>query len=158
MVNYTFVWPSARSNAPEIAGHMRWARWPRVDPQHPSRVTLGGINIGVGAHSRYPEHAFRAAICLTSRDNQRLAARMGGLPPTIEDLYEDPQVRETFPFAETLRATLRDAVLRPQTPLYNDLSLAVSHTLHPLREIDPERTAARLREAVGRALRSEGLL
>jgi multiple sugar transport system substrate-binding protein len=49
-------------------------------------------------------------------------------------------------------------VQRPQTPLYADLSLAISHTLHPMREIDPERDVQRLREAVGRALRSEGLL
>jgi multiple sugar transport system substrate-binding protein len=158
MLNYTFVWPSARSNAPDVAERMGWARWPRVDPERPSRVTLGGINIGVGAYTRHPDRAFRAAICLTSQENQRRAARMGGLPPTIESLYEDAAVRDTFPFAEVLRETLRDAVLRPRTPLYNDVSLAISHTLHPMRGIDAERTGERLREAVGRALRSEGLL
>jgi multiple sugar transport system substrate-binding protein len=42
--------------------------------------------------------------------------------------------------------------------VYNDISLAVSHTLHPLKAIDPERDAARLRRRIDRALRSEGLL
>jgi multiple sugar transport system substrate-binding protein len=49
-------------------------------------------------------------------------------------------------------------VQRPRTPLYNDVSLAISHTLHPMRGIEVERDLERLRERVGRALRSQGLL
>jgi multiple sugar transport system substrate-binding protein len=158
MLNYSYVWPSARENAPEVFRHMRWARWPRVDPDRPSRVTLGGINIGVGAHTRHAELAFDAASCLASEDNQRLAARLGGLPPTLEHLYDDPGVRESFVFADALRETLRDAVERPKTPLYSDVSLAISHSLHPIDEIDPPETLVRLRNAVANALRSEGLL
>ena len=158
MVNYTYVWPSARQNAPDVAAHMGWARWPAVIEGRPSRVTLGGINLGVGAWSRHPELAFQAAACIASADNQRLAAARGGLPPTMVSLYDEPEVRETFPFADLLRATLRDAVQRPQTPFYSDISLAISHTLHPMRDIDPDKDPARLRERIGRALRSEGLL
>jgi multiple sugar transport system substrate-binding protein len=158
MINYTFVWPSAKANAPGVAEHMGWARWPAVIEGHPSRVTIGGINVGVGAYTRYPDLAFEAAACIASGPSQRLAATLGGLPPTIAALYDDDQVRATFPFADLLRETLRNAVQRPQSPLYADLSLAISHTLHPMHEIDPVEDARRLREEVGRALRSEGLL
>jgi multiple sugar transport system substrate-binding protein len=158
MVNYTFVWPSARANAPKIAENMGWARWPAVVEGRKSRVTLGGINLGIGAHTRHPELAREAAICLASESNQRLAATKGGLPPTLESLYSDPGVREAFPFADLLREVLRNAVQRPKTPLYNDVSLAISHTLHPMRDIDVETDVERLRERLGRALRSEGLL
>lgn len=158
MINYTFVWPSAKNNAPEIASKMDWARWPAVIEGRASRVTVGGINLGIGAHTLYPDLAREAALCLASERNQRLAATMGGLPPSMSTLYDDAAVRETFPFADLLRETLRDAVQRPKTPLYVDVSLAISHTLHPMREIDPERDVNRLREAVSRALRSEGLL
>jgi multiple sugar transport system substrate-binding protein len=158
MINYTYVWPSARQNAPEVARHMAWARWPAVTAGRPSRVTIGGINVGVAAYSEHPELALRAAACIASRENQLVAARRGGLPPTDASLYDAPAVRDAFPFAAVLRATLREAVQRPKTPLYNDVSLAISHTLHPMVEIEPERDLERLREAVGRALRSEGLL
>jgi multiple sugar transport system substrate-binding protein len=158
MINYTFVWPSAKANAPEVAANMGWARWPAVIEGKPSRVTVGGINLGIGAYSHHPELAFEAAACIASEPNQRLAATLGGLPPTIAALYDDPEVRETFPFADLLRETLRDAVQRPQTPLYADVSLAISHTLHPMGRIDPDKDIERLREQVGRALRSEGLL
>ena len=158
MLNYTYVWPSAQRNAPQVAANMGWARWPAVVEGRPSRVTIGGINLGVGAWSRHPQLAFRAAACIASEDNQRLAAERGGLPPTIAALYDDPQVRNTFPFADLLRATLQDAVQRARTPLYNDVSLAISRTLHPMRDIDPQRDVARLRAVLDRALRSEGLL
>jgi multiple sugar transport system substrate-binding protein len=157
MLNYTYVWPSALSNAPELAAQMGWARWPAVVPSMPSRVTIGGINLGIGAYTKHTELAFDAAVCLSSADNQLLAATRGGLPPTLAVLYDHPAVREIFPFADVLRETLRDGVQRPQTPLYADVSLALSSVLHPLDEIEPAETAARLREAVERALQSEGL-
>jgi multiple sugar transport system substrate-binding protein len=158
MVNYPFVWPSARGNAPEIAARMGWARWPAVTPDRPSRVVIGGTHLAVAAYSRHPEQAFRAAACLAGEGSQRLAAERGGLPPTLEPLYDEAAIRRAFPFADLLRDTLRDAAERPQTPLYNDLSLAISRTLHPLQALEPQRDAERLRTAVERALRSEGLL
>ncbi len=158
MINWPFVWPSAQANAPAVAAHMGWARWPAVLPGMPSRVALGGVNLGVGAFTRHPELAFEAAQCLVSAPNQRLAATLGGLPPTIAALYDDAEVRARYPFADLLRETLRDGVQRPPTPFYADVSLAISHTLHPMRDIDPERDVSRLREAVSRALSSEGLL
>ena len=158
MLNYTFVWPSAKQNAPEIAKHMGWARWPAVIAGKPSRVTIGGINLGISAHSQHPQLAFRAAACIASEANQRFAAEVGGMPPTIATLYDDPKVREKFPFADELRDTLRDSIQRPQTPMYNDVSLAISRTLHPMRNIDPHQDYTKLRNALSRALKSEGLL
>lgn len=158
MINYSFVWPSAQANAPDVAESLAWARWPAVYPGRPSRVTLGGLNLGVGAYGRYPALAFEAAACIASAANQRMAAMRGGLPPTIAALYDDAEVRARFPFADVLRETLRDAVQRPRTPLYADVSLVIARTLHPMRDIDPARDALRLREQVRRALRSEGLL
>ncbi len=157
MVNYSYVWPSARQNAPAIAEQMGWTRWPAVMEGRSGRVTIGGTNLGIGAYTHHTDMAFEAAECLASKTNQINAARKGGLPPTIESLYRTPEVRQRFPMADTLLATLQDAVQRPRTPFYYDLSLAISHTLHPLKDIDPEADTIRLREAVARALKSEGL-
>lgn len=158
MLNYPFVYPSAEANAPEVFKNLGWAMFPRVTADEPAHVTLGGVNIGVGAMSKHPDEAFEAAACLAGEDNQVYAATNGGLPPTIESLYSDDKVRETYPFADDLVATFKEATLRPQTPLYNDVSLAVSGTLHPLEDIDPEADVDKLRDAVTRALNGEGLL
>lgn len=157
MLNYSFVWASARRNAPAIASRMGWARWPAVLEGRRSRVTVGGLNLAVSAHSRHPQLALQAAACIASEESQRLAARRGGLPPTMEALYDDPQLKDAMPFAAVLRETLRDAVQRPQTPFYSDISLAISRTLHPMRDIEPEEDLLALRKRIARALRSEGL-
>lgn len=57
-----------------------------------------------------------------------------------------------------IKEELRDAVVRPQTPYYNDVALAIARTLHPTRSIDPEADVDRLREAIADALAGEGLL
>ena len=158
MVNYTFIWPSARRNAPDLARHLGWARWPGVIEGRPSRVTIGGLNLAIGAFSRHPELAFRAATCIASEENQLEAASGGGLIPSSERLYESPELAAALPFAALLRESLRDGVQRPQTPVYTDVSLAIARTLHPMREIDPAADAERLRQNVDRALRSQGLL
>ena len=158
MLNYTFVWPSAQRNAPAIAANMAWAPYPRTDPARPSRVTIGGLNLGVGAFSRHADLAVEAADCLRSDEHQVLAARQGGLLPTREVLYQHPEVRAAFPFAEVLRETLRDATERPKTPAYYDVSLAIQRTLHPPRGIDPAADAELLRQRIEQATRSRGLL
>ncbi|MBX3286824.1 MAG: ABC transporter substrate-binding protein [Actinobacteria bacterium] len=173
MTNYSFVWPSANANAPDIAAHMRWARFPGVDADTPSRVAIGGFNLGVGAYSDHPDLAFEAVSCLVGDDNQITNAVKGGLLPVTEALYDDPALTDAttpvevdgkeqevpaFPYAKVIKEELRDAVVRPQTPYYNDVSLAIARTLHPTRDIDPEADADRLRDAVADALAGEGLL
>ncbi len=158
MVNYSFVWPSAQKNAPDVAANMGWAPWPRVLPDEPAHVTLGGINLGVSAHTRYPELAFDAAACLRSAPNQVFAAEKGGLPPTTEALYDDARVQEAFPFADLMREMITQGSARPISPAYNDISLAIQRNLHPPRSIDPADDVKALRGAIEKALKSGGLL
>ena len=47
-----------------------WALYPQVDAGTPSAPPYGGINIGVGAFSRYPDLAYQAVECITSDENQ----------------------------------------------------------------------------------------
>ena len=158
MINYPFVYPSARENAPEVFQNMGWARWPQVLPGEPSRPPLGGINLGIGAFSRHPELAFEAATCIRSAEHQITAATEGGLPPTIARLYDEPELREVYPFADVIRESLEDAAPRPVSPAYNDVSLAIQRSLHPPDRIDPVEDLPELEELVNKALDSRGLL
>ncbi|MCU1369904.1 MAG: ABC-type sugar transport system, periplasmic component [Ilumatobacteraceae bacterium] len=173
MTNYSFVWPSANENAPAVAEQMRWARFPAVREDVPSKVAIGGFNLGVGGYTDHPDEAFDAVSCLVGEENQITNATDGGLLPVTEALYDDPKLTEattevevdgkqvevrSFPYADVIKDELADAIVRPQTPYYNDVALAIARTLHPTKGIDPERDVERLREAIGRALKGEGLL
>jgi multiple sugar transport system substrate-binding protein len=158
MVNYSFVYPAAKADAPKVFKNLGVALWPRVDPDQPARVTLGGFNVGVGAFGAHRRLAFEAAQCLGAPKQQVGYAVKDGLPPVSEALYQDPRVRKAFPYAELLLQTFRDGSTRPVSPANNDISLAVQRTLHPPRSIDPKADVGTLRSRVDDAIHSRGLL
>ncbi len=163
MINYPFVFPSAKQNAPEVFRNMGAAKYPRVRPDLESHPPLGGINLGVSAFSENKDLAFEAIECIVQPENQLLIAREGGLPPVLPVLYDRPEIEEIYPgFSQVLFRSIRDAAPRPaETPAYQDVSLAIQREVHPVTEIDPqspEDAYEDLRERVQQAIRREGLL
>lgn len=157
-LNYPFVYPSMRSNNPQLFEDFRWAPYPRVDADRPARPTVGGIDLAVSAYSRHPDLAFEAALCLRNRENQLTAALEGGLPPTLRALYDDPSFKKQYPFSAEVLSSLERASVRPLTPAYQNVSIAVSHTLSPPSEIRPESAVDTIGEQIDQALRSEGVI
>jgi multiple sugar transport system substrate-binding protein len=154
-VNYSFIYASAA----ELDGFQEKigvARWPRVDKDKPSRVTLGGINLGVGAFSKNPEEAFQAAECLAQPENQIVASEKGGLAPSNEVLYDEPRIKKVLPFADIMRASIDEGVPRPVTPAYSDISLAIQRTFHPADSVDPGSVETDLEDKLEKA--AEGKL
>jgi multiple sugar transport system substrate-binding protein len=163
MINYPFVYPSAKENAPDVFKTMKAARYPRVEPDIPSAPPLGGINLGVSAFSENPDLAFEAVECLVRPENQIEIASAGGLPPVREDLYDSKEIDEVYPgFAPLMRESIDAAVPRPSaSPAYQDLSLAIQRAIHPTTDIDPDDPALtyeELRDLLEQAIHREGLL
>ncbi|MGH3680668.1 MAG: ABC transporter substrate-binding protein, partial [Natronosporangium sp.] len=157
-LNWPFVYPAMQEGAPELARNVGWARYPAVEAGTPSRVTIGGFNLAVSAYSRYPEESFEAALCLRNAEHQQFSAINDGVPPTIESVYDEPEMADAYPMREVILAELRDPATRPLTPAYQNVSTVMSATLSPPSSIDPERTAERLRGQVDDALESRGVL
>jgi multiple sugar transport system substrate-binding protein len=145
MLNWPYVYAAARADAQtspitkKVFENLGWARWPGVDPGKPSRVSIGGANIGISNYGRHPDLATQAARCMTSRKWQDQEAIGEGLPPVVNASYDAPEVRKAYPFADLLREQLKDSVPRPETPAYSDVTLAIQQTLHPPVGIDPKR-------------------
>ena len=162
-INYPFVYPSAKSNAPEIFKKMGAAQYPAVDDQHPAKPPIGGINIGVSSYSKHKAEAFAATECLVKPANQLEVATLGGLPPVREDLYDEPEMEKVYPtFSDQIRDAIKTAGPRPsESPAYQDLSLAIQRAVHPTTKIDPKNLGAaydKLRDNVEKAVKREGLL
>jgi multiple sugar transport system substrate-binding protein len=156
-VNWPFIYPSARDNKAPIFKDIGWAPWPRVDANTPSRAPIGGFNWGVGGNTKHADQAFQAAACMRNEANQRDFALKGGLPPTLEALYDDPAFKKDYPFADVIRTSLENAAVRPRTPVYSDVSQAIFTTLHPPSSVRGSEVD-RLRKAVENALKGEALL
>jgi multiple sugar transport system substrate-binding protein len=156
-VNYPFIYPSAKEGAPQLFKQLAWKPYPAVDNGRPAKAPIGGINWGVGAYTKHPAEAFAAAACLRDEQNQRQAAIAGGLPPTLNSLYDDPSFKKAYPFGDLIRQQVGSGAVRPQTPAYADVSLAIAKTVSPPSKIQLNGFVNDLRGKLQDALESKGL-
>jgi multiple sugar transport system substrate-binding protein len=157
-LNYPFVYPSMKANKPDLFKHFKWALYPRVNANEPSRVTIGGIDMAISKYSPHPDLAFQAALCLRNKQNQLNAAIKGGLPPTLESLYHDPAMFPAYPFHADILTALQQASVRPKTPAYQNISIVISHLVSPPAGIDPVGTEQTMKGQINEALQSKGLI
>ena len=157
-INYPFVYPSAKADVPDIYKNMAWAPYPGIKSGSDAKAPIGGINWGVGAYTKHPQQAFEAAACMRNEENEKEAAIKGGLPPTLESLYSDPELIKAYPFAALIKKQLASAAVRPVTPAYADVSLAVAKAVSPPTSIKLDGFVDSLRSTLKDAVKSQALL
>jgi multiple sugar transport system substrate-binding protein len=157
-INYPFIYPSAKSDVPKLFPNIAWAPYPAVDASQPAKAPIGGINWGVGAYTKHPLQAFQAAACMRNAENEKEAAIKGGLPPTLDSLYSDPGLIKAYPFAALIKQQLASAAVRPVTPAYADVSLAIAKAVSPPTSIQTNGFVNALRGTLKDALNSQALL
>jgi len=155
-INYPFVWPAAQKAG--IQGKMGYAPFPTVTPGTAPRVSIGGYNLAVSAFSKHPQQAFKAIQCLTQTVNQKRDALNGGLAPARAAIYDDPSIAKQYPFHALLKAQIEHYGIRPKTPAYADVSLAIQKSLSPTSSIVPSSVVNTLRDEIKKSLSSGALL
>ena len=138
------VWRSGK------AAFMR--SWPYFSPDRGSRVrgrfditfvpggaqghamVLGENALAVSRYSKHVDEAIALVRYLSRRDVQLSRARMTSLPPTIPDLYDDPDLLRESPYYKPLKQVfLGGAVSRPSSVTgrkYAEVSRAYFRAVH----------------------------
>jgi len=157
-LNYPFVYPAMKADNPKLFKSFKWALYPEVVPGQPAKVTIGGIDLAVSSFSTHKALAFQAALCLRDRQNQIIGANVGGVPPTIESLYNDPALAKNYPFHADILKALQNASVRPKTPVYQVVSIDISHLISPASSISPQSTLDSMKSQINQGLQSKGLV
>jgi multiple sugar transport system substrate-binding protein len=157
-INYPYVYPSMKADQPALFKNFKWAPYPSITAGQPAKVTIGGDDLAISAYSKHPALAFKAALCLRDPANQKIAAIKGGLPPTLTALYNDPALQSAYPFRQLIEKQINDGAVRPKTPAYQSLSIAISHLVSPPGGINPTSTEKSLTSQLNDALQSKGLI
>ncbi|MFZ0384321.1 MAG: ABC transporter substrate-binding protein [Solirubrobacteraceae bacterium] len=163
-INYPFVWSAALAGyqtAPNSSVNPKdigWAPFPEVVPGKTPKVSIGGYNLGVSAHSKHAQLAFQAIRCLIQPQNQIRDAVKGGLAPVLASIYDEPAFEKAYPFHQLIKNQLENYGIRPQTPDYQDVTLAIQDTLQPAADINPNGIVDKLRNEIKTALKGESLL
>jgi multiple sugar transport system substrate-binding protein len=157
-LNYPFVYPAMKADNPAMFKSFKWAQYPEVVPGVPAKVTIGGIDLAVSRYSQHKALAFQAALCLRDKQNQLIGATVGGVPPTIASLYNDPRMFPDYPMHAAILYALEHASVRPKTPLYQVVSIDISHLISPPAGISPLGTVQAMKNRLNEALQSKGLV
>jgi multiple sugar transport system substrate-binding protein len=157
-INYPFVWASAQKTGPKVFKVMGYAAFPGVVSGITPHVSIGGYNLGISSHSQHPQLAFAATKCLIQTANQKTDAIKGGLAPVASSIYDDPAFAKAYPFHALIKSQLQTYGLRPQTPAYADVTLAIQKALSPTSGIAPNSVVSKLRSEIKLSLSSAALL
>jgi ABC-type glycerol-3-phosphate transport system substrate-binding protein len=155
-LNYPFVYPSMKADNPKLFKVFKWAPYPRVNPGMPAKVTIGGIDLAVSSYSPHPTLAQQAVLCLRNAENQLAAAVKGGLPPTLASVYSNPKMQGPYPFRQLILQQVNNGAVRPKTPLYQVVSVAISHQVSPPSNITSS-AEQNMKTQINNALSGKGL-
>ena len=158
MINYPFVWSATQAGNPKVFKDMGYAYFPQVTPGISPKVSIGGYNLGISAFSKHPNLAFQAVQCLIQPANQSRDAIKGGLAPVAASIYDQPAFDKAYPFHQLIKQQLQTYGIRPQTPAYADVTLAIQKALSPTSNINPPTVVNTLRNEIKLSLSSGALL
>jgi multiple sugar transport system substrate-binding protein len=158
MINYPFVWSATQAGNPKVFKDMGYAAFPGVIPGTPPKVSIGGYNLGISAFSSHPDLAFQAVECLVKPSNQSRNAIKGGLAPVAANIYDQPAFGKAYPFHQLIKQQLQNYGIRPQTPAYADVTLAIQKSLSPPSNIQPKTVVSTLSNKIKLSLSSAALL
>jgi multiple sugar transport system substrate-binding protein len=126
--NWPYVYGEAEGPGSEVAGKIGVEALP--GPDGPGSSSLGGANLAISAFSRHQRTALAFIKFMTSETVERQILINGSLPPVWTQLYTDPSLIQRFPYLPTLEQAILSARPRPAVPDYNQLSLAISSSVH----------------------------
>jgi len=156
-LNWPYVLSSMRKANPDLVNDLGFAPYPSVDGGTP-RVTLGGMNYAISTYSQHPDETFDAAMCLRNENNALSAALDGGDVPALATVFARPEFIAAYPMKDVMLEELNNAVPRPVSPVYQNISTVLSTSLSPPADIQPQASADRLRTQIQNAIDGKGIL
>jgi multiple sugar transport system substrate-binding protein len=156
-LNWPYVLSAMREANPDLVDDLGYAPYPTVDGGTPS-VTLGGMNYAISTYSQHPDEAFDAGMCMRNEQNALSAAIDAGDVPALATVFDNPEFVEAYPMKDVMLEELNNAVPRPESPVYQNISTVLSTTLSPPSDINPQAAADELRTDIQKAIDGEGIL
>ena len=115
---------------------------------------LGGYNLAVSSYSKNPEGSLAFIKFATEPEQQKVMATEASLPPTVTDVYDDPEVKKAMPFAAQLRDAIDQAQPRPVSPVYPQISEAIFNNVYAALQgkMSPDEASSKMNEEIQKAL------
>lgn len=136
MRNWPYAYALGNSDDSAVKGKFDATTLPVGEGGDRSAATLGGWNLAVSKYSPNQEAAIELVKFLAGEEAQKFRALTNSRLPTIQALYDDPEIVEKQPLIPRWKEVFLNAVPRPSAPTkgdYNEVSsefwTAVHNTL-----------------------------
>jgi trehalose/maltose transport system substrate-binding protein len=133
MRNWPYAWALANAADSPVKDKVGIAALPKGGAEGKNSGTLGGWQLAVSKYSKNQEAAIDLVMFLTSPEEQKRRAVVGGFAPTLPALYQDAEVLKANPHFKDLYTTFTNAVARPSAPTgerYNQVSSEFYSAVH----------------------------
>lgn len=125
---YVYAKAAATDGSSKIAGKFDVAPLPGKDG--PGVSTLGGHNFAISAFAEHKATALDFIKFFTSQDAEKSNLLATSQAPTRTNLYDDKELVSKFPYLTTLKASILNAVPRPQAVKYGDVTAAIQEAAY----------------------------
>jgi len=155
--NATFMrnWPYAYALGKDskIADKFDISTFPGYNGNEGAGV-LGGYNLAISSYSKNPEGSLAFIKYATEPAQQKIMATEASLPPTVTEVYDDPEVKKAMPFAAELRDAIDQAQPRPVSPVYPQISEAIFNNVYEALQgkMSPDEASTKMNEEIQKAL------
>ena len=121
MRNWPYAWAELNRSESPLRGKVGITTMVS-QPGEAHAATQGSWGLALLAGSSHKQAAVEALRFLTSVEAQKQLNLQWGYTPTRLSVFEDPELLAANPVLAELKEALADAVLRPLTPIYAQLS------------------------------------
>ncbi|REF32035.1 sugar ABC transporter substrate-binding protein [Calidifontibacter indicus] len=156
LVNWPYTYGALAATPKNDVGA---ALYPRVSKDEESKPPYGGIQLAVGKSSKHVDAAYQAAACITNLKHQTDYMVKSGNPASRKAAFDDAEVKKAFPngIAALIRTNLDNAVPRPLTQYWGDISTALQQRFSPPQSVN-DKTPASTQKFVLDVLKGKALL
>jgi multiple sugar transport system substrate-binding protein len=130
MRNWPYAYAIMQEEGSQVSGRFAVSAIPPAPGGRPAS-TLGGSQLAINARSDQPEAAYELIQYLTAPAQMLERARVVGQFPTRRSLYATPELADALAMDPAqVRSIIENAVVRPVTPVYAELSDILQVHLH----------------------------
>jgi multiple sugar transport system substrate-binding protein len=128
-------WPYAYSlgntaSQSKVAGKFDITSIPYGGSSTTGHSCTGGWNMAINAFSKNPDAAWTFMHYVLGATAQKTLAIKGSYTPALQSVYDDADVQKAQPLFTKLAPILKNALPRPVSPVYTDLSNIIQTHVH----------------------------
>ncbi len=128
-------WPYAYSlgndaSKSKVAGKFDIHSLPYGGSSTTGHSCVGGWNMAVNAFSKNADASWTFIKYMLGAEAQKQLAVQASLTPTLQSVYNDPDVQKKQPLFSKLQPILQNSLPRPVSPVYPDLSNTIQKYVH----------------------------